>query len=91
MYLQSREPRSFAVKEAVEIEDNKKEPCGNKALKNMNNKERLEYYKSNVTKVADALEAQGFSILETDVEMFFKLFTIEFLYRWGIKDRESNL
>ena len=73
------------------MEDKKKEPCGNKALKNMNNKERLEYYKANVTKVADALEEQRFSILETDVEMFFKLFTIEFLYRWGIKDRESNL
>lgn len=73
------------------MEDNKKEPCGNKALKTMNTKERLEYYKSNVTKVADALEAQRFSILETDVEIFFKLFTIEFLYRWGIKDRESNL
>jgi hypothetical protein len=73
------------------MEDNKKEPYGNKALKNMNTKERLGYYKSNVTKVADALEAQRFSILETDVEIFFKLFTIEFLYRWGIKDRESNL
>lgn len=73
------------------MENKKKEPCENKALKNMSNKERIEYYKSNVTKVADMLEAQKFSILETDVEVFFKLFTIEFLYRWGIKDRESNL
>lgn len=73
------------------MEDKKKEPCRTKALKNMSTKERMEYYKSNATKAIDALEVQKFSILEADVGMFFKLFTIEFLYRWGIKDRESNL